>query len=114
MLDVDGEVFSTWLTGRVMGQRRGHGCIDVLLGRIALEKLSDVVYRVGLVRRNRVIVLHRDWLAPYHPLALALPRIAFGCCSAGPTGLSPAFCNLQRSVGPSMAHLRHFVVAGAS
>lgn len=41
----------------------------------ALEKLSDVVYRVGLVRRNRVIVLHHDWLAPYHPLALALPDL---------------------------------------
>ncbi|KAG7473860.1 hypothetical protein MATL_G00100470 [Megalops atlanticus] len=31
--------------------------------------LSDVVYRVRLVRRNRVVVLHCDQLAPYQPLA---------------------------------------------
>lgn len=34
-----------------------------------LERLSDVVYRVRLVKRNRVVVLHRDRLAPYHHLA---------------------------------------------
>lgn len=34
-----------------------------------LERLSDVVYRVRLIKRNRVVVLHRDRLAPYHPLA---------------------------------------------
>ncbi|KAI3352053.1 hypothetical protein L3Q82_020864 [Scortum barcoo] len=33
-----------------------------------LERLSDVVYRVRLVKRNRVVVLHRDRLAPYQPL----------------------------------------------
>uniref|UniRef100_A0A669C557 Gypsy retrotransposon integrase-like protein 1 n=1 Tax=Oreochromis niloticus TaxID=8128 RepID=A0A669C557_ORENI len=34
-----------------------------------LERLSDVVYRVRLVKRNRVVVLHRDRLAPYQPLS---------------------------------------------
>ncbi|CAI5670428.1 unnamed protein product [Oreochromis niloticus] len=33
-----------------------------------LERLSDVVYRVRLVKRNRVVVLHCDCLAPYQPL----------------------------------------------
>lgn len=32
-----------------------------------LEKLSDVVYRVRLLKRNRVVVLHCDRLAPYRP-----------------------------------------------
>ncbi|CAI5678294.1 unnamed protein product [Oreochromis niloticus] len=34
-----------------------------------LERLSDVVYRVRLVKRNRVVVLHCDRLAPYQPLS---------------------------------------------
>lgn len=34
-----------------------------------LEQLSDVVYRVKLCVRGRVVVLHRDRLAPYRPLA---------------------------------------------
>uniref|UniRef100_UPI000D31CB94 uncharacterized protein LOC112431755 n=1 Tax=Maylandia zebra TaxID=106582 RepID=UPI000D31CB94 len=33
-----------------------------------LERLSDVVYRERLVKRNRVVVLHRDRLAPYQPI----------------------------------------------
>ncbi|CAI5684478.1 unnamed protein product [Oreochromis niloticus] len=33
-----------------------------------LERLSDVDYRVWLVKRNRVVVRHRDRLAPYQPL----------------------------------------------
>lgn len=40
-----------------------------------LEKLSDVVYRVRLHHRNRVVVLHRDRLAPYQPRATAAERL---------------------------------------
>uniref|UniRef100_A0A3B3RA74 Integrase catalytic domain-containing protein n=1 Tax=Paramormyrops kingsleyae TaxID=1676925 RepID=A0A3B3RA74_9TELE len=35
---------------------------------VVLERLSDVTYRVRLRRRARVVVLHRDRLAPYQPL----------------------------------------------
>ena len=34
-----------------------------------LERISDVVYRVKLCVRGRVVVLHRDRLAPYRPRA---------------------------------------------
>ena len=36
-----------------------------------LEQLSDVVYRVRMSVRGRVVVLHRDRLAPYRPHAKA-------------------------------------------
>ena len=36
---------------------------------VVLDKLSDVVYRVQLTGRRRTVVLHRDRLAPYRPLA---------------------------------------------
>ncbi|XP_041929155.1 uncharacterized protein K02A2.6-like [Alosa sapidissima] len=39
-----------------------------------LEKLFDVVYRVRLIKRRRVVALHRDRLAPYRPLASAEGR----------------------------------------
>uniref|UniRef100_A0A3P9ICG4 Integrase catalytic domain-containing protein n=1 Tax=Oryzias latipes TaxID=8090 RepID=A0A3P9ICG4_ORYLA len=34
-----------------------------------LEQISEVVYRVRLPGRGRRVVLHKDRLAPYHPLA---------------------------------------------
>ena len=37
-----------------------------------LEQLSDVVYRVKMCARGRVVMLHRDRLAPYRPLAAGL------------------------------------------
>ncbi|XP_041929087.1 uncharacterized protein LOC121693610 [Alosa sapidissima] len=39
-----------------------------------LEKLSDVVYRVRLIKRRRVVALHRDRLAQYRPQASAEGR----------------------------------------
>ena len=38
-----------------------------------LEQLSDVVHWVKMCARGRVVVLHRDRLAPYRPLAAGLP-----------------------------------------
>ncbi|KAJ8417359.1 hypothetical protein AAFF_G00285860 [Aldrovandia affinis] len=34
-----------------------------------LQRLGEVVYRVRMPGRGRVVVLHRDRLAPYRPLA---------------------------------------------
>ncbi|KAK2918385.1 hypothetical protein Q8A73_002756 [Channa argus] len=34
-----------------------------------LDRISEVVYRVRMPRKGRRVVLHRDRLAPYHPLA---------------------------------------------
>uniref|UniRef100_A0A674P0I3 Gypsy retrotransposon integrase-like protein 1 n=1 Tax=Takifugu rubripes TaxID=31033 RepID=A0A674P0I3_TAKRU len=45
-----------------------------------LERLSDVVYRVRLVKRNRVVVLHRDRLAPYRHLAQSGGDLHRVCC----------------------------------
>lgn len=34
-----------------------------------LELISKVVYRVQMLERRRTVVLHRDHLVPYQPLA---------------------------------------------
>ena len=47
-----------------------------------LERLSDVVYRVRVLGRRKVVTLHRDRLAPYRPLAPAGAEI--DCETAGP------------------------------
>lgn len=33
-----------------------------------LKRLSDVIYSVLLIKQNRVVILHRDCLAPHQPL----------------------------------------------
>lgn len=47
-----------------------------------LERLSDVVYRVRVLGRRKVVTLHRDRLAPYRPLAPAGAEI--DCETVGP------------------------------
>ena len=54
-----------------------------------LERLSDVVYRVRVLGRRKVVTLHRDRLAPYRPLAPA--RAEIDCETVGPAStLVPA------------------------
>lgn len=78
-----------------------------------LERLSDVVYRVRLVKRNRVVVLHRDRLAPYQPLATcegasgAEDRPHAHTPSPGTTVGPPERARRQRQLPQ---HLRDFVV----
>lgn len=50
-----------------------------------VEQLSDVVYRVKMSGRGRVVVLHRDRLAPYQPLAGGEEPAG----DTGPSGTSP-------------------------
>ena len=50
--------------------QESNGCTPAaLMPYVVLAKLSDVVYRVQLTGRRRTVVLHRDRLAPYRPLA---------------------------------------------
>uniref|UniRef100_A0A1A8GAE5 Integrase p58-like C-terminal domain-containing protein n=1 Tax=Nothobranchius korthausae TaxID=1143690 RepID=A0A1A8GAE5_9TELE len=49
------------LTPKLMSHWQGPGEI--------LEQLSEVVFRVHMPGRGRRVVLHKDRLAPYHPLA---------------------------------------------
>ncbi|CAI5658420.1 unnamed protein product [Oreochromis niloticus] len=49
------------LTPKLMSHWQGPGEI--------LEQLSEVVFRVRMPGRGRRVVLHKDRLAPYHPLA---------------------------------------------
>ena len=54
-----------------------------------LEQLSDVVYRVKMCVRGRVVVLHRDRLAPYRPLAAGFPDTPSSPSMAPLTPTSP-------------------------
>ena len=54
-----------------------------------LEQLSDVVYWVKMCVRGRVVVLHRDRLAPYRPLAAGLPDTHSSPSTAPLTPTSP-------------------------
>ena len=54
-----------------------------------LKKLSDVVYRVQLLRRGWVVVLHRDRLAPYRPLASATEHPEEGELPVSPPSHTP-------------------------
>ncbi|KAF7654560.1 hypothetical protein LDENG_00068340 [Lucifuga dentata] len=72
-----------------------------------LEQLSDVVYQVKMSIRGQIVVLHRDHMAPYRPLArngestsqlgstdAAPPTSASSSSKAGPTtGGKERVCN---------------------
>lgn len=79
-----------------------------------LKTLSDVVYRVQLLRRGRVVVLHRDRLAPYRPLASATEHPEEGEQLVSPpsppqaTGGCPRHTTRRRCRLPR--HLQDFVV----
>ena len=82
-------------------ERRASGAVQIGLGVSpkltsqwvgpgeVLEQLSDVVYRVRICARGRVVVLHRDRLAPYRPLAAGLPDTPSSPSTAPLTPTSP-------------------------
>ena len=54
-----------------------------------LDRVSEVVYRLRMPGRGRVVVLHRDRLSPYRPLALVDAEEGGGTPCGSPGG-SPA------------------------